>query len=291
MISAVNSIGEQLTIFSFLRIVLLTNPNFRQNNYKNAIVFYDPSFDFMDHLIQIVNSEVSIPTKIRTFQNGSHLLKARQYEQPNDLNIFAVLRASDLYQFKEIQHSLFYSDHRLLLIMSVEETDLQLLESIQRNTLGFRSFLIFRPNCELLVYRVLQSVKLDRYQLDLTSPDTVIEIMHTVYNWRNLDLPYWTPNIFVHYYPPFNMVVPNYNMEGKFSDIELIGTDPLMAYDIAKRLNARGRIVTDLDTVAVGYNWFYGDNAVQSSYADFSHYPKFFDRIVVYRPPVDFNYT
>lgn len=296
MISKVDSIGEHLTIFTFLRIVLMhtSSSNIRANNdYKTAIVFSDPQHTYTDQLIKIINTESRIPTKIFTFEDGTLLNAARQYEGPSDLSIFAFYRSSNLIQFKEIQHSLFYTDHRLLLIMSSDESDQDLLDSIREHLSGFRSYLIFCPNGELWLYRNLQSnsANMARYQLDLTDPVSVMETIHSIANWRKADLPFWSPIMFVHYYPPFNMVVPNYNAEGKYIATELMGPDPLVAYDIAKRLNASARIVTDLDTVSVGYDSYFGDNPKESSFADYLHVIKYYDRVALNRPPFHYNWT
>lgn len=288
MISALELIGEELTIFSFLRIVLMPSPNI---GYRTAIVFSDPAASYTDRLIAIISSEARIPAKICTFHGGAVLKPAPQYEGPTNLNVFVFHRVSDLNQMQLIQHSLFHTEHRLLLILSSVETDQELLDNIRQHTLGIKSFLIFRPNCELWFYRIIQSEQITRYQLDLTNLASVLEIIQSVHNWRNLDMPSWSPIIFVHYHPPFNMVVPNYNANGKYIGAELMGPDPLMAYDIASQLNATARIVTDLETVAIGYDKFFGENALRSSFSDYLYIVKYFDRVSLNRRPLDYNWT
>lgn len=291
MISAIVPISQQLAAFTFLSIMLMSNPNNRDNGYYTAVVFSDPDKSYTDRIIQIINSDSNIPTKVCTFKDGALLESARQYEGPSDLNVFVVPRASELIQFRQIQRSIFYSDLRLLLIMSSDATDEELLDSIRQHLSGFKSLLIFRPNSDLCLYRATKYESIACYQLDLTKPAAVLEVINSIANWRKMDWPYWSPIMFVHYYPPFNMVAPNYNTEGKYIATELIGPDPMMAYDIAKRLNVTDRVVTDLDTVSIGYDSYFGEHTKEGAFGDYVYRTKYYGRVVLNRPPLDYNYT
>lgn len=265
--------------------------SFRSNKYHTAIVYSDPDSIYTDELIRIINSESEIPTKICTYKDGALQPAAHQYNSQLDLNIFAVNHPDELSQFKLIQHSLLYSDHRLVLVMSSEGTDQQLLDNIRWHLSHFKMFVFFRPNCELWLYRYIKSETIVRYQMNLTDTKSVLKTIHSIYNWRSMDLSHWSPILFVHYTPPFSMVVPNFNGDGKYIAAELMGPDPMIAYDIAKQLNATARIVTDLDTVSIGYDWYFGDNAKESSFADYLYVVKYYDRVALDLPPLDYNWT
>lgn len=288
----VDPMSPHITIISLLRILLLNTLSIWPDRYTSVVVFIDADCPLLDEILELLNAEVRIPMTIYSFEGGGEVLQAaRQYEEPNNLVVFAV--RNGLWKLKLVQHSLFYSDHRLVVMMNSDDEDQHLIESVRENMSRFKSCLLLKPNGELWFYRSLKTEQIIRYQLDANRSESVIQILHSIYNWRREAIPKWNATVFVHYYPPVSMVAPNYNSDGRYIATEIVGVDTLTAYDIAERLNANARLVTDVETVVPGYDFDFNKSEEEkpSKLGQTLYVVAFYDRIKLDRPPFDYNWT
>lgn len=277
--------SDRLPFITLIRIFLLqTSPI----PYNNVVVFFDAGCPYIDLTLRVINAEFGLPIKMYTFKERTILPAAQQHEEPNNLVVFAIRNADEMMKIKSIQNALFHNDNHVVLMMSTDDQDRQLIDNIRRNMFTLREFVILCVNGDLWLYRRIHTEIILNYQLDFSQPESVAGTLQSMYNWLPQDLLRWNATIFVHYFPPYGVPIPIFDSSGKYIATEMAGVDTLMAYDIADRLNADSQLVTDLATVVPGYDVEFINPGLMASKM---YTVKFHDRIALRRTPVDYNWT
>lgn len=294
MIAPVTGLPDLLVILTFLRILLTPSLNVSSVHYNTVLVFVDLENTYADSIIETVNLVVpNIPVMIRSFEEGSNrtAVKVKQDDQPKNLNLFVVHSASELQRLQRVQRSLYISDQRLVLLTSMQDDEQLLLSNIRRYLAPMMVFVVLRPNGDLFWIRLLQTEHIVQYQLNLTSIESIREVMHSIHTWQEKDVPHWNAIIFIQYYAPYSLMAPIYDANNQFMATELVGPDPLMAYDVARQLNATALICTDMAREQPDYeNIFRYRNSIKDAYVRLLVRMKYLKHVALKRLAYDYDY-
>lgn len=276
------SVTQYAAFVAYLRVLLQQPaPGVQSTLYQTTIIFYDRTLAPFDAIVDTLHS-VGLPTRIYPFETDYHPAVLRQHTQ---MQLYMFLYASEerLNLTELVFGRLQAVAHRLVYVQDASDSVDRLEELAEHHLNVLQRYLLVRSDGVVLWRRN----HVIRMQVDLFDVPEVKALMQRVYAASVNDLAAWTATVFVHYYPPFSMLSPMYD---EHEQLELIGTDTLMAYDIARSLNATVRMCTDVQQVDASFRKWFSPEAAVSPYGKDLGARLFSKRVVLQRPADEFDF-
>lgn len=275
-------VAQYLALVAYLRVLLQPQPPPLPIAYQTVFIFYDPFCKAFDPIVRSVQSDSHIPTKVYSMVAAYQPLVKRLYNSKH-LYVFLFATSANFAYIDQVIPYLPSSGHPLVLVLDGNESDrlvgaraLGHLSIMQRYLLVSANGLVLWQTNEML-----------QMSVDLFDADAVRTMMRRVYAASVEDLAHWNATVYIHYYPPFSMLSPIFDEE---QNIELIGTDALMAYDIVRRLNATAVICTDVQAVHSDFRDWYNSSSESPYDKDLSS-RYFAPRVILWRPTYVFDFN
>lgn len=248
-----------LGIFIYFQMSeLITKP------YKTICILRDPacvSFEIILHRIQVDTNIPIIVYALDSNETETIFTQAHNYE---DLYVFLFQSADNFRLLDGIQHSLSSATTKMVFLLEAD-APMDVVESLAIATLSDRlqRYVLIRTDGRVW----LQYAQLERYALNLNNTNGTISLMERVHFAQLSDvIPSTNVTVHIYYAPPHSWLATIPRKNGANTsvdvdddddfDIEIIGTDSLMTYDIAQQLNVQPEICSNVAMYANYREWF-----------------------------------